>query len=166
MSDNNLNVVYFGHDGTCVDATFINAIHKEGLDYGWDWHTDNYVHEGKNIKVGNLSATLFDDMMQVEDKCVLITAPAVESDGSSALTGTIWTYDTKSYPGLIIFTSDSTFTRVLVGSGVVYVYLNGTYQLSGTSLTMKDGGDINETCQLSADRFTFLERSYVKVTLP
>ena len=77
----------------------------------------------------------------------------------------IWKYDTAGYPGLIIFTSGSTFTRIITGSRVMYAFMNGTYTLTGTGLNMT-AGEIKETCQLSADRFTFLEKNYVKVTLP
>ena len=163
MSDNNLNIVFFDHDGTCLDATYINAIRKEGLKYGWQWNRKDYSFNGSNLAVGGVTATTFEDFIQVGNISVLNTAPAVEHGGSSALVGTIWTYITPDFPGLIVFTSDSTFTRVLVSSGVVYTFLNGTYRLSGTTLSMTDGADINETCQVS-DRFTFSEKEYVKVS--
>ena len=160
----NLNIVFFDHDGTCLDATFKNVVHKEGVKYGWEFARKDYAVNGKKLQVGGIAATMFEDFMQVDTIAVMQTAPAVENAGNSVLAGTVWTYETNGYPGLIIFTSDTTFTRVIVGSNIVYAFLNGTYQLSGTSLTMTDGKGINETCQLSADRFTFLERRYVKVS--
>ncbi|MBR6305880.1 MAG: hypothetical protein IKR38_03760 [Bacteroidales bacterium] len=166
MVSGNLNIVFFDHDGTCLDASFKNVAHKEGIKYGWDFARKDYTLNGKKLQVGGIAATMFEDFMQVDTIAVMQTAPAVESSGSSALAGTVWTCETSGYPGLIFFTSEGTFTRVLAGSDIVYSFLNGTYQVSGTSLTMTDGKDINETCQLSADRFTFLERTYVKVTLP
>lgn len=167
MVNDNLNMVFFGHDGTCVDATFINAIRQEGKPYRWQWSRKDYTLSGSTLTVGDgIKATLYEDFMKVDTLCVLRTAPAVHGSGSSALAGTIWTYETSGYSGLIVFTSGSTFTRVLVNSRVVYTFMNGTYQLSGTSLSMTDGEEIKETCQLSADRFTFLEKNYVKVTLP
>ena len=166
MVAGNLNIVFFDHDGTCVDASFKNAVRKEGVKYGWDYNRKDYALNGKKLQVGGIAATMFEDFIQVDTLSVMQTAPAVTNSGTSALAGTVWEYETTGYPGLIIFTSDSTFTRVLVASSIVYGFLNGTYQLSGTSLTMMDGEDINETCQLSADRFTFLENTYVKVTLP
>lgn len=167
MVNDNLNIVFFDHDGTCVDASFINTIHKEGKPYGWQWGRKEYSLNGSKLTVGTgITATLYSDFMQVDTLSVLRSAPAVDGSASSALAGTVWTYKTSGYPGLIIFTSGSTFTRILTSSRLVYTFMNGTYQLSGTSLTMTDGGEIEETCQLSADRFTFLERNYEKVTLP
>lgn len=167
MVNDNLNIVFFDHDGTCLDATFKNANHKEGTPYGWQWARKDYSLNGKQLTVGaGIKATMYEDFMQVDTLSVLRTAPAVENQGTSALAGTVWTYETSGYPGLIVFTSASTFTRVLVSSRITYSFMNGTYQISGTSLAMTDGADIKETCQLSADRFTFLEKNYVKVTLP
>lgn len=166
MADNNLNLVFFDHDGTCVDATYRNVIHKEGTAYGWKWGRREYLLSGDKLTVGSVTGTLYEDFIQVDTVAVFNAAPEQGGTATSALNGTVWTYDTAGFPGLLIFTSGSTFTRVLVSSGIVYYTLNGTYQLSGTSLTMTDGADINETCQLSADRFTFLEKDYVKVTLP
>lgn len=167
MVNDNLNIVFFDHDGTCLDATFVNANHKEGTPYGWQWARKDYSLNGKQLMVGSgIKANMYEDFMQVDTLSVLRTAPAVENQGTSALAGTVWTYETSGYPGLIVFTSASTFTRVLVSSRIFYSFMNGTYQISGTSLAMTDGADIKETCQLSADRFTFLEKNYVKVTLP
>ena len=166
LVNDNLNIVFFDHDGTCLDATFLNANHKEGTPYGWQWNRKDYTLSGSKLMVGSgIKATLFDDFMQVDTLSVQRVAAAVENPGTSALAGTVWKYDTAGYPGLIIFTSGSTFTRILTSSRIVFVFMNGTYTISGTELNMT-GGEIKETCQLSADRFTFLEKDYVKVTLP
>lgn len=168
--DDNLHITFFDHDGTCVEANYANAIRKEGPKYGWDFGRKDYTLDGQNLMVGTgKKITLFEDFMIVDTLAVLRTAPSVENPGASVMSGTIWTYDVNSYPGLVIFTSGSTFTRIMTGlnSGrLIYTFLNGTYQLSGTTLTMTEGEDINETCQLSADRFTFLDRPFRKITLP
>ncbi|MBP5333717.1 MAG: hypothetical protein J6Y66_06075 [Bacteroidales bacterium] len=161
-----LHLVFFDHDGTCVEATFGNVVHKEGKPYGWEWSRKDYSLNGTKLEAGSVRATMFEDFLLADNISVFRTSPTVENTGSAALAGTVWTYDSSGYPGLIIFTSASTFTRVLVASRVVYVALTGTYKLSGAELTMTDGAEIKETCQLSADRFTFLEKNYVKVTLP
>lgn len=166
MVNDDLSIAFFDYDGTCVDAYFPNANHKEGHPYGWQWTRKDYTLSGKRLMIGaGLEATLFEDFMMVDTLAVMQAAPAVADAGSSVLSGTVWAYDTSGYPGLLVFTSGSTFTRILASSRVVYVTTNGTYQLSGTELTMTTG-DVKETCQLSADRFTFFEREYVKVTLP
>lgn len=166
MVNDNLNIVFFDHDGTCLDASFPNANHKEGYPYGWEWARKDYSLSGSQLMVGTgIKATLFDDFMLVDTLAVLRSAPSVEAQATSALSGTVWTYDTAAFPGLIVFTSGNTFTRILAASRINYQFLNGTYQLSGTELTMT-AGDVKETCQLSADRFTFFEKDYVKVTLP
>ena len=166
MENDNLHLAFFDYDGTCLDATFINANRKEGKPYGWQWTRNDYSLSGSDLQVGaGVKATLYDDMMQVDTLTVLRTAPALNAPGSSALAGTVWRYQSSDYPGIIIFTSGSTFTRVIVGSRILYQFMNGTYQLNGTELFMTDG-EIKETCQLSTDRFTFFEKTFVKVSLP
>ena len=166
LVNDNLEIVFFDQDGTCLESSFPNVNHKEGYPYGWQWNRKDYSLSGTQLIVGSgIKATLYDDFMQVDTLSVLRSGPAVENPGTSALAGTVWKYDSAGYPGLIIFTSGSTFTRILTSSRVVYAFMNGTYTLTGTDLNMT-AGEIKETCQLSADRFTFLEKDYVKVTLP
>ena len=164
MVNDNLNIVFFDHDGSCLDASYQNVVRKEGKPYGWQWKRENYAISGNFIQAGPFSATCYNDFLQIDTLSVLMTAPAVENSGTSPLAGTVWTYSTSGYPGLIIFTSANTFTRVLSSSRLIYSIMNGTYQVSGSSITMTDGGEIKETCQISADRFTFLERTYALVT--
>ena len=166
MVHDNLNIVFFDHDGTCMDATFPNVNHKEGYPYGWQWNRKDYSLSGTQVMAGSgIKGTLYDSFMQVDTLSVMQVAPAPENPGTSALAGTVWTYDTAGYPGLIIFTSGSTFTRILTSSHIVFSFMNGTYTLSGTELNM-NAGEIKETCQLSADRFTLFEKDFVKATLP
>lgn len=169
MEEDNFHFAFFSPDGTCLDGTFLNANHKEGYPIGWKWNRKDYTHSGNKVTAGSFSATLYEDFLVTDTLTVMQMAPSVEDKGTSPLAGTVWTLNTSGYPGVIVFNSSNTFTRFLVSSRVVFYANNGSYELNGTSLTMDLGGNdgqLKETCQLSADRFTFLEKNYVKVTLP
>ena len=172
MVNDNFHMAFFDHDGTCVNTTFINANHKEGFDYGWEFGRKDYSLDGSKLEVGSIKATLFEDFMVVDTLAVLITAPAPGvTGGQSPLSGTVWTLQTTGYPGLIVFTSDSTFTRILTGSRINYVFCNGTYQLNGTTLTLTYGDVKEAPCEISDGKFTVFEekvyeRTYAKATLP
>ena len=169
MEEDNFHFAFFSQDGTCLDGTFANTNHKEGYPIGWKWNRKGYTLSGNKLTAGSFSATLYEDFLITDTLTVMRMAPSVEDKGTSPLAGTVWTYDTAGYPGVIVFNSSNTFTRFLVASRVIFSAINGTYELNGTSLTMDMGGEdgqLKETCQLSADRFTYLEKDYVKVTLP
>ena len=161
----NLRFTYFGEDGTCIEGTFKNVAHEDGIPYGWEWKKASYTQNGSSVEAGPFKSTLYNEFMLVDTLAVMISTHAPKSTGTSALTGSIWTYKTSGAPGVIIFTSDKDFTRILVGSRIVHETKVGTYELQGTSLTMTLD-EKTETCQLEGGRFTFFERTYEKVTLP
>ena len=161
----NLHFAYFMADSTCVEGTFKNVILEEGVPHGWEWKKQKYDHAGSQLKAGAFKATLYDTFMVVDTLAVMVASPVPESTGTSAVTGTVWTYETSGLPGAIVFTSDVDFTRILVSSGIVHEADAGTYKLQGTSLEMTLD-DKKETCQIEGGRFTFFEKTYAKVTLP
>lgn len=165
LVNRDLQLVYFCGDGNCLQGTFSNVIHEEGVPYGWEWSKKSFTHTGSQVEAGPFKSTLYDKFMVVDTLAVMVASYAPESDKKSALTGTVWTYDGGGYPGVIIFTSDSEFTRVFASSKIVHEAKTGTYKLDGTSLTMTLD-DKKETCQLEGGRFTFFDKAYAKVTLP
>lgn len=158
-----LHLAYFMADGNCVEGIYKNVTHEEGLPYGWEWKEKSYTHNGNQVEAGPFKATLFESFMVVDTLAIRAASLAPESEKTSALTGTIWKYESAA--GTIIFTSDTEFTRILISSKIVYEADKGTYSLQGTSLEMTLDGK-KETCQLEGGRFTFFEKSYAKVTLP
>lgn len=165
LEGDNFHMVYFNGANTCVEGSFKNVSHEEGVPYGWTWNKQDYTHTGSRVEAGPFKATLYDSFMAVDTLGVMIASPAVKQEGSSALVGTVWKYETSGYPGVFIFTSASEYTRLLVGNSIIHQVNTGTYQLQGTSLTIQLE-DKEETCQLEGGRFTLFERTYAMVTIP
>ena len=161
-----LRFAFFKKDGDCVEGTYRNVAHKEGFPYGWEWQQAPYTLDGNRLEAGPKSAVLYEDFLLVDTLAVFCNSPVPEaSEATSELEGTVWVYDTNAAAGVIIFTSGSTFTRMLGVSQLIFATLTGTYSLQGTTLRM-EAGDIKETCQLQGGRFTFSEKTYAKLTLP
>lgn len=161
----NLHLVYFCSDGNCLQGSFNNVILEEGIPRGWTWTKKSFTHTGSQVEAGPFRGTLYDSFMVVDTLAVMVANYAPESEEKSALTGTVWTYEGAGFPGVIIFTSNTEFTRIFAATKIVHEVKTGTYKLDGTSLAMTLD-DKNETCQLEGGRFTFFEKSYAKVTLP
>lgn len=165
LVNGNLYVVLFDGNGKCTEAAFNNVTHKEGLPIGWSWNRKDYSLNGSSVDVGDQKARLFEDFMVIDTLAVLRSCKAVE-DNASSLTGTFWpTTATNTYPGVIVFTGASTFTRILANSSLVYQTNEGTYTFDGTTFEF-DLGDKKETCPLNGDRFTFLGKEYRRNTTP
>jgi len=165
MVNNNLEVSRFLDDGTCIQASFNNVTHEEGIPYGWKWGKQNYTLSGNRLDADSMHATLFEDFMVVDTLAILIAKePSEEDNASNALAGTYWTSGGMStYPGLLIFTGNDTFTRIQVASKFIYQVKHGTYAYNGSSISFcLDGKE--ETCPLDGNRFTFFEVQYTKDT--
>lgn len=163
LQNENFHLAYF-RGGNCYDGTYANVTHEEGLPYGWNWKKLDYELTGSQIKVGKYNGTLFDRFMVVDSLAVMVSTLGPKSTGTSALTGTVWQYD-AAVPGVIIFTSDVDFTRVIVSSKIIHEVKAGTYKLDGANLNMELDGK-KETCQIQGGRFTLFNKAYVKITLP
>lgn len=172
IENQNLHVAYFSEDN-CFDATFKHIAREEGQDYGWEWNQKDYTVNGNQLEAGSFKATLFDTFMIVDGTYgVFSVAPAVDQAGSSALKGTVWATEDEStqLPALVVFTSSSKFVRIVTYSKTIFKYTSGTYDLQGTSLSLK-WDDIEETCQIEGGRFTLFKdtvnsQTFSKVTLP
>ena len=89
-----------------------------------------------------------------------VSAPG-STEGSSSLKGTLWNYRTNSYPGFILFTSATEFTRILVSSPTAFDVLTGTYRIKGNSVEfITEATELCRTCPISNGQFTYLEKSY------
>ncbi|MBO4585809.1 MAG: hypothetical protein J5675_04330 [Bacteroidales bacterium] len=162
-----LHVAFFTED-SCYDATYRYVARGEGQDYGWEWKQADYTLNGNQLDAASFHATLYDSFMMVDTLGVFRVTPAVDQAESSALKGTVWA--NEGYPGLVVFTSASDFVRITVYSKNIFLYTSGTYELQGTSLSLR-WDDIKETCQIEGGRFTIFNntvnsQTYSKVTFP
>ena len=151
-------VIYFTPDGKTKQASFKNVIHEEGVPYGWEQGETTFTLSGSHLDMGKESAILFDEVMLVDDVWFM-HFPVNENKGNSDLTGTMWTYHTSSYPGIIIFDTNSSFTRILLSSRILYQVNRGTYVQTGDVVTMTLNGK-TEDCLIEGNSFTYLERTY------
>ena len=149
---------YFKADGKVMQARFDNVTHQEGVPYGWFLSESDYSQAGSNVSMGTESGFLFSEVMLVDDTWFM-HFPVNEDSGSSALTGSIWTYETGGYPGLIIFDTNSSFTRVLLASRIICQVSRGTYSQSDNVVTLTLDGK-TEDCIIADDQFTFLEKKF------
>lgn len=154
----NLHVYYFEPDGTSKFYTFVNVRHEEGLPYGWSREIGTYSLVGSHLSIGNESAILFPEVMLVDDTWYMHFPPN-EDTGKSDLKGTAWTYVTSSFPGMIIFDTNSSFTRILVASRILFQASRGTYTQDGDVITMTLDGKI-EQAVIADGKFTFMERTF------
>lgn len=151
-------LVYFTPDGKTEQVSFKNVTHEEGVPYGWEKGETPFTLSGSHLDMGKESAILFDEVMLVDDVWFM-HFPVNENTGTSDLTGTMWTYRSNSYPGIIIFDTNSSFTRVLLSSRILYQVNRGTYVQTGDVVTMTLNGK-TEDCLIEGDSFTYLERTY------
>ena len=103
--------------------------------------------------------------MVLDSLAVPCVSTIADTEGTSSLKGTLWTYVSSGYPGFILFSSATEFVRVLVSSNIVYSVLRGEYKLKGNSLEFKtDSEELNRTCTVSDGRFTYLDKTYSLVS--
>lgn len=166
LKDGDFHFTYFRADGTLVEGTHENVAHQEGLDYGWSWTTGAYQVNGYKLQAGETTGTFYgSDFLRLTDSCLACVSTCENQEGTSSLKGTVWTYETRSYPGFIFFTSATEFTRVLVLSKLVFDTMQGTYTLKGNSLELVgDSWELDRTCTISDGQFEYLERTYSLVT--
>ena len=151
-------MAYFTPDGTIKHARFKNVRHEEGVAYGWDKWDSPYTLNGSHLDMGTESGILFDEVMLVDDVWFM-HFQVNENSGQSTLTGTMWTYQTSGYPGIIVFDTNNSFTRVLLSSRILYQVTRGTYTQEGNTVVMNLDGK-TDTCVIAGDRFTFMEKTY------
>ena len=154
----NFRVMYLSTEGQAKSFEFANMIHEEGIPYGWKQGSKAYTRAGNQMSVGDRNFTLFPETMLSEDTWYM-HFDNLEGTGSSELKGSAWTLRTGGYPGIIVFNTGGTFTRVLTSSFTRYQVMQGTYSLSGDQLTLTMG-DKTEQCTVAGNSFTFMEKTY------
>lgn len=163
LKDRNLRFIYFHNDAICKEGHFENVSHREGFPYGWSWKQVVYSAAGSQLQIDGENAVFYESFIRFNSTLIPMVSSLEEevTASTSSLKGTVWTYDTKSYPGFIIFTSATEFTRVLVQTEVTFLTLKGTYTVKGNSLEFKtDSKELNQICSISGNKFTYLEKTY------
>jgi len=159
LEKNNFHVLYFNPSGDVRKASFKNVVREEGVPYGWEGTTMPFQVSGSQVSWGEERGVLFPEVMLVDDVWYF-HYPINQDEGNSRLCGTMWTYRTNGYPGILVFDTNSSFTRILLSSNVLCYVFRGTYSLEGDVLTMTLDGK-QERCPLGTDSFTFMEKTYV-----
>ncbi len=158
----NLHFVHFRADGKVIGGYYPNVVRQEGHSYGWNWGASSYSLSDNRLSMGtgNGGTLYHKDLLALDEFCVPCASTLKgKYSTSGALAGTVWAYQSSGYPGFIIFTSDTEFTRILVMSNVIFGTLSGTYELKGNSLVM-DTEELHETCNIAGDQFVYLEKTY------
>lgn len=158
IKQDNFRLIYCMADGRAKEATYANVRHEEGVPFGWEQTSALYSVTGSHLVIGRESATLFPEVMLMDDVWFM-HFPVNGDKGEAAVKGSLWTLQTSGYPGIIVFDTNSSFTRVLLGSRVLYQVSRGTYSQNGNVLTMTLDGK-TESCQIGGDKFTFLGKTY------
>ena len=162
LTANNFFFSYFRPDGHFTSGRYYNVSHREGIPYKWMWSIDPYTVNGNQITSGGVSGTFFEGQLLMLQTLSVPHVTSLAGNASftrSDLTGTVWTGYNGIYPAVVIFTSDTEFTRLVVSSDIVFSWLNGTYELNGSSLTMRVG-ELSDECSIADGTMTFFERKY------
>ena len=168
LSANNLYFAYFGSDEELLSGRYYNITRQEGLPYKWMWSYEPYTLNSNQISSGKYSGTFYEDQVLALSTVAVSHVSDLEEKNptftQSSLTGTAWVGLNGTYPIVIIFTSDTEFTRIMVSSSIVFAWKTGTYKLHGSSLTMAVG-ELTDDCTIANDSFVFFERKYTRVDL-
>lgn len=150
---------FFRPDGQVTQATYENIARKEGFPYGWSREELTYTLDGTHLEVGDQLFTLYPEIMTSATTAYLIDGMPVIAAGTSSLSGTIWTCNSSTYPGFIVFVTGQRFVRVVMANESQYVHSIGTYSIAGKKINVTIG-DAQETVTISNGQFTLFERSY------
>ena len=165
LKDGDFHFAYLRQDGVYVEGNYKNVAHQEGIEYGWSWNTGAYQVNGNQFLAGETKGTFYGEFLRLEETCAPCISVIDNPEGTSSLKGTVWTYNTSSYPGFIFFTSSTEFTRVLVLNSTIFDAMEGTYALKGNSIEFTGSStELDEKCTVSDGRFTYLEKTYSLVS--
>lgn len=166
LQDKNLRFTFLSPDKKYRQGLFKNVTHQEGIPYGWEWKSGPWSCSGNLLEAGDFKGTFFrGDLLVMASAAAPLVSTSKVTSGTSSLAGSVWTYQTSSYPGFIIFQSATEFSRILVSSENIFSILQGKYSVKENSLEfVTDSKELNETCALSGNMFTYLEKTYSLVT--
>ncbi len=159
IQDGDYRMFFFHPDGQLTQATYTNVSRKEGFPYGWSREELSYTLDGSYVTIADQVFTLYPEIMTGNTTAYLIDGYPVIAAGSSSLSGTIWTCQTGTYPGYIVFVTGQRLVRVLMANASQYVHVTGSYTLAGNKLSVTLG-DAQETVNISGGKFTLFERTY------
>ena len=175
--DNNLHLAFFPSENECVDILYTNISREDSsLPYGWSAKKASASINGSAVGVGNMSATLYKDILTTGIYAAQRLCDAVQEEGSSSLKGSVWAYNNTGYPAdipaVIVFNGNDTFVSIsglwggtLSSSRVNpynFVISTGTYSESGGTVSLTLDGK-NESCPISGSSFTMSDRTYKKL---
>lgn len=159
-----LYVYYSGEEGKLTCVTFIVTEYVEGSPLSWEVKEVPYTVAGPALNVEGKTIWLFSEVM-LADKRWHVTFPQPSGSGSSELEGSLWYYTQgkRDSPGLLVFDTGHSFSRIQVYSGTQLLFERGTYSLNGNTISMKLNGTL-DACTISADNtFRFMERQYKRL---
>ena len=159
-----LYVYYFPSGNEVTRATFIVTGYAEGVPLSWERKTSPITLSSYAVTFDGKTAWLFSEVMLL-DKRWHVTFPEPLGSGNESLAGSMWYYSqgTSSSPGIVIFDTGHSFSRVQIYSGTQMTFERGTYTMEGNSITMTLSGK-SDNCTISADNtFRFMERTYKRL---
>ena len=163
LKDGNFTFYHFQANGTCRKGVYQNVTRREGFDYGWSFQNLPYTASGSHFSSADGNGYFYNNsFLQLGGSAIPFVSVPESNAGSSSLKGTVWTYATETaYPGFIVFTSATEFTRILVGSNVIFAVLTGTYEVKGNSVAFQtEAAELCETCPIEDGQFTYLKKTY------
>lgn len=163
VNDGDLYVYYFPDEEHLTLASFVVTGYQEGVPLSWEVQNVPFTPGEYTWTVGDNTAWLFSDIMLL-DKRWHVTFPEPEGSGDSALAGSIWysLEGSSTSPGLVVFDTGHSFSRVQVYSSTQILYDKGTYTLSGNTINLTLNGK-QDNCTVSGDMFRFMERRYKRL---
>lgn len=163
VDSGDLYVYYFPDEERLSLASFVVTAYQEGVPLSWEVKDVPFTDGGRTWNLGDRTAWVFSDVMLV-DKRWHVTFSRPEGSGDSALAGSIWysLEGSSTSPGLVVFDTGHSFSRVQVYSSTQILYDKGTYTLSGNTINLTLNGK-QDNCTVSGDMFRFMERRYKRL---
>lgn len=164
VNDGDLYVYYFPNEDQLTLASFVVTKYEEGVPMSWEVKDMPFTAGNYIWTVDGNTAWLFSDIMLLDNRWH-VTFPEPEGSGNSDLVGSIWYYmgGTSTSPGLLIFDTGHSFSRVQIYSGTQMIFDRGVYALNGDTLTMTLNGK-SDNCTISGENtFHFMERTYKRL---
>lgn len=172
MKDTDLHFFYFRENATYLSGVYSNVAHREGIDEGWKTFT-TVPYELAGSQFSSVEAgkgSFFKSFLRLDSAAVPLVSRPGSLDGSSSLEGTLWSYTPSTLPGdyvaILIFTSARDFTRIVVGSEVIFGTLTGTYEVKENSVSFTtEAAELCEDCPIEDGQFTYLKKTYSLLSL-
>lgn len=150
LRKNVFSVISFGKNGEAVLAMNRNLV-QEGVSSSWQASPQKYSLAGHQVTLSEgMVGTLFQDLMLVGDVWYVRFAPG-EDEGTSDICGSLWSQEGGKYAGIVVFNTNSAFTRIVAGSSIVFQTTGGTYRQDGNHLSILYNNDASSEEPLRAE---------------